>query len=81
VLNQQFKGEKIFQKVLDQAVIFAREKNLENIRMDTWAENQKLISYYRGYGFLFIENYTTPETEDLPEQHRNLKVALLERKV
>ena len=46
--------------------------------MDTWAGNEKLINYYKSYGFRFIENYTTANTEDLPEQHRNLKVALLE---
>jgi hypothetical protein len=46
--------------------------------MDTWAENEKIIGYYRSYGFLFVESYTTPDTQDLPLQHRNLHVALLE---
>jgi mannose-6-phosphate isomerase-like protein (cupin superfamily)/ribosomal protein S18 acetylase RimI-like enzyme len=78
VLNQKFKGEKLFKQVLDWAVRFARERKLEYIRMDTWADNHKIISYYQSYGFQFIENYTTSATEDLPIQHRNLKVALLE---
>lgn len=81
VLNQKFKGEKIFQKILDWAIKFAREKKLKYIRMDTWANNKKIIDYYQSYSFAFIENYTTPDTQSLPAQHRNLKVALLELRV
>jgi len=78
VLNQQFKGEKIFQKILNWAIELSISKHLQYIRMDTWADNEKIIGYYKSYGFTFIENYTTPDTENLPLQHRNLKVALLE---
>jgi len=78
VLNQQFKGQKVFQQVLNWAIQFAKGRNLTYIRMDTWAANEKLIAYYKSYGFSFIENYTTPNTNSLPLQHRNLNVALLE---
>ncbi|MFT3751132.1 MAG: GNAT family N-acetyltransferase [Agriterribacter sp.] len=79
VLNRKFYGQKLFNKVLEWAIQFAKRRKLDNIRMDTWAENEKLITYYKSYGFSFIENYTTPATEDLPVQHRNLNVALLEK--
>jgi ribosomal protein S18 acetylase RimI-like enzyme len=78
VLNREFRGEKIFRKILDWSLEAAANKRLRYIRMDTWAENEKIISYYKSYGFSFIENYTTPATGELPVQHRNLKVALLE---
>jgi len=78
VLNREFKGEKVFRKILDWSLAAASGKKLRYIRMDTWAENEKIISYYKSYGFAFLENYTTPATEELPVQHRNLKVALLE---
>lgn len=78
VLNREFKGEKVFQSVLNWALFIAKEKGLRYIRMDTWAQNEKLIDYYQNYGFQFVENYTTADTEDLPLQHRNLNVALLE---
>jgi mannose-6-phosphate isomerase-like protein (cupin superfamily) len=78
VLNQKFKGEKIFQHVLEWAIRLAKDRKLKSIRMDTWADNEKIIIYYKSYGFKFIENYTTPATEDLPIQHRNLRVALLQ---
>jgi mannose-6-phosphate isomerase-like protein (cupin superfamily) len=78
VLNRKLQGQKVFPIVLDWAKGVAAEKGLAYIRMDTWAENEKLIGYYKGYGFRFIENYRTADTEELPVQHRNLNVALLE---
>lgn len=78
VLNRKFEGKKVFKNVLEWVLALAREKGLACVRMDTWAENEKLIGYYQTYGFRFIENYTTADTKDLPLQHRNLTVALLE---
>jgi ribosomal protein S18 acetylase RimI-like enzyme len=78
ILNRQFAGSKAFEKVLEWSIRFARDKGLKHIRMDTWADNSRIIDFYKGYGFRFIENYKTSDTEDLPVQHRNLNVALLE---
>ena len=78
VLNRDFQGVKIFRTVLDWALEGIRKQKLRFVRMDTWAGNTKLINYYKSYGFKFIENYTTGDTADLPVQHRNLNVALLE---
>lgn len=81
VLNRQFQGVKIFPAVLSWAIAQARARGFKYVRMDTWAENAKLINYYKGYGFRVIENYTTEDTMSLPVQHRNLHVALLEFEV
>jgi len=67
--------------VLTWAQKFARSNNLDFIRMDTWADNQKIINYYRSFGFQFIENFKTPNAAELPIQNRNLNVALLELNV
>jgi ribosomal protein S18 acetylase RimI-like enzyme len=81
VVNPNFKGQKQFQKVLDWAKDFAQTKGLKFVRMDTWADNAKIIEYYKSFGFAFIENYKTPDTSELPIQNRNLNVALLELKL
>jgi GNAT superfamily N-acetyltransferase len=78
VLNREIRGIKLFSLLLDWALKHARQKHLKKLRMDTWAENEKLINYYKSYGFRFVENYTTANTAALPVQHRNLNVALLE---
>jgi ribosomal protein S18 acetylase RimI-like enzyme len=81
VLNRKFTGGKFFTKVLDWTEQFAKARGLKYIRMDTWAENEKIIAYYKSYGFSFIENYITSGTEELPVQHRNLHVSLLEKTI
>lgn len=81
VLNRDFQGIKVFRTVLQWAMADALQRKLAFVRMDTWAGNMKLIHYYESYGFRFIENYTTGDTNDLPVQHRNLHVALLELEV
>ena len=78
VVNPDYKGQKQFLKVLTWAKEFAAEKNLRFIRMDTWADNEKIIEYYKSFGFGFIENYKTSDAPELPIQNRNLDVALLE---
>jgi ribosomal protein S18 acetylase RimI-like enzyme len=78
VVNPNFKGQKQFEKVLNWAKQFAMQNNLRYVRMDTWADNKKIIDYYRSFGFEFIENYKTTNAPELPLQNRNLNVALLE---
>jgi ribosomal protein S18 acetylase RimI-like enzyme len=81
VVNPDFKGQKQFQRVLNWAKGFARQNNLNFVRMDTWADNLKIIDYYKSFGFKFIENYRTLDAMELPIQNRNLNVALLEMKL
>jgi ribosomal protein S18 acetylase RimI-like enzyme len=81
VVNPNFKGQKLFEKVLTWAIQLAKQENQKFLRMDTWADNYQLIEYYKSYGFQFIENYKTPDIQELPIQNRNLDVALLEMTV
>jgi ribosomal protein S18 acetylase RimI-like enzyme len=78
VVNPDFKGQKLFGELLDWAIRHAQEKKFRILRMDTWGDNPNLISYYKSFGFRFIENYTTPNIPELPIPHRNLYLALLE---
>lgn len=78
VVNPAFKGQKLFGLILDWSVDHIRRKGLKNIRMDTWANNPVIIDYYKRFGFEVIENYTTPDSEELPVHNRNLPLALLE---
>jgi len=81
VVNPRFKGQKQFEKVLNWAKSFANSKGLSYVRMDTWADNDRIITYYTSFGFQFIENYKTSDAPELPIQNRNLHVALLEMKL
>jgi ribosomal protein S18 acetylase RimI-like enzyme len=81
VVNPYHKGQKQFQKILDWAIQHAKEKRRRFIRLDTWANNPNIIAYYQSFGFKWIEDYTTPDTEELPASHRNLSLALLEMEI
>jgi ribosomal protein S18 acetylase RimI-like enzyme len=81
VVNPAFKGRKLFGEILDWSADHCRQKNLAFVRMDTWAHNPNLIRYYEGFGFEFVENFTTPDTVELPVHNRNLALALLECRI
>jgi ribosomal protein S18 acetylase RimI-like enzyme len=81
VVNPDFKGQKLFGKILEWSIAHAREKNLRYVRMDTWAANPTIIDYYKTFGFEVIENYTTPDTEQLPVHNRNLELTLLQLEI
>jgi ribosomal protein S18 acetylase RimI-like enzyme len=78
VVNPDFKGQKLFGDILTWSLAHCKERSLRHIRMDTWASNDQLIKYYQGFGFRFIENFTTPDDGRLPVHNRNLALALLE---
>jgi GNAT superfamily N-acetyltransferase len=78
VVNPVFKGQKLFGAILDWAIKHARQRRLGSIRLDTWTANPTLISYYKSFGFTVIENYLTPDSEELPTHNRNLALTLLE---
>jgi ribosomal protein S18 acetylase RimI-like enzyme len=80
VAHPNFKGLRLFENILAWTRQYAKKKNIQFIRMDTLADNKKMIAYYQTYGFEIIEYYTTPNTPQLPIQNRNLEVALLELK-
>ena len=81
VVNPDCKGRKLFGVILEWAIQHAKEKGLKSIRMDTWATNPTIISYYQKFGFSFVENYTTPDRSELPVHNRNLALTLLEYEV
>jgi ribosomal protein S18 acetylase RimI-like enzyme len=81
VVNPEFKGQKLFGTMLDWVIEHSKQKGLHSIRMDTWAANPNIINYYKGFGFNFVENYTTPDSLELPVHNRSLALTLLEYKI
>ncbi|MEQ9375181.1 MAG: GNAT family N-acetyltransferase [Imperialibacter sp.] len=81
VVNPAFKGQRLFGHVMDWAKSHARQKGLPYVRMDTWAANANIVSYYQRFGFAFVENYTTPDTDELPVHNRELALTLLQYRI
>jgi GNAT superfamily N-acetyltransferase len=81
VVNPVFKGRKLFGVILEWAKDHVKQKGLRSIRMDTWADNPTIINYYKTFGFQFVQNYTTPDSPELPVHNRRLPMTLLEYKL
>ncbi|MBZ0247846.1 MAG: GNAT family N-acetyltransferase, partial [Cyclobacteriaceae bacterium] len=81
VVNPAYKGNKLFAMVLAWSIFHGRLNKIPFIRMDTWADNPIMINYYKSFGFYFVDECITPDSEELAVQNRNLKVALLEYKI
>lgn len=81
VVNPEWKGRKLFGLILDWTIKHATQMGLTSIRMDTWEANPTIVNYYKNFGFVFIENYTTPDSTELPLHNRNLALTLLEYKL
>ena len=78
VVNPKFKGQRLFGLILEWAIRHAKNRGIKFIRMDTWANDQNIIDYYKGFGFRFIEDFNTPDIPELPVHNRNIPLALLE---
>ncbi|MBL0743716.1 GNAT family N-acetyltransferase [Chryseolinea lacunae] len=78
VVNPTFKGQKLFGLIVQWAKEHIKQRGLRSIRMDTWATNPTIIDYYKTFGFRVVENYTTPDSSELPVHNRNLALTLLE---
>lgn len=81
VVNPACKGLRLFGDIVEWTRNHAIQKGRTLIRMDTWANNPTLINYYQTYGFTMVENYTTPDSPNLPTHNRQLPLTLLEYKV
>jgi ribosomal protein S18 acetylase RimI-like enzyme len=78
VINPEFKGQKLFGLIVEWSKTHIQHRGLSSIRMDTWAANPNIINYYKGFGFNVVENYTTPDSSELPVHNRNLALTLLQ---
>ena len=81
VVNPKYKGQKLFGDILLWTAERAGNLDIKLIRMDTWADNPVLVSYYKLFGFRIIEYYTTPNSLELPIQQRGNNVVLLEYQI
>jgi len=81
VIEQSHQGQRLFENLLAWAKGHAKGKGRRFVRMDTWADNARLIRYYQSFGFERVDEVTTGNNPELPIQNRNLNVVLLQFEV
>ncbi len=81
LINPPYKGKRIFGDILSWVSDFAKRNNKQKVRLDTWYNNPNLFNYYSSFGFEEVEEFQTPDGEDIPLNCRGNLVTLMEYKV
>lgn len=68
------------EKIIEWGLSFAKENHLDFLKMDTWGDNDSLITYYQKCGFNFL-GIITPDYEGLPKHYEGITLSLFEIKV
>lgn len=81
VTNPVFRGQGYTKVIIEWAKEYSRNSGKRFIRIDTWADNQKLNDYYRNCGFTFIRTVTPQDTGKLPKHYACISLSLLEIRI
>lgn len=78
VTHPGFRGLFFVKEIIKWASAFASENDLKYIRMDAWADNEKLLEYYTGCGFDYVGVVTMEKTDGLPKHYEGISLSLFE---
>ncbi len=81
VTHPSYHGRGYVKNIVDWAKVYARETGKQFIRMDTWGDNDKLISYYQQCGFVYLGNVTPEASDQLPQHYSAIFLSLFEIKL
>ena len=81
VTHPDFRGFSFVKQIVKWAKKYSKTHQLKFIRMDTWADNEKLLKYYTSCGFSFAGTVTMEDADDLPKHYEGISLNLFEIKV
>lgn len=81
VTHPDFRGFGFVNRIIDWAKDYAKANAIEYIRMDTWADNEKLLAYYTGCGFAHVGSIKIAPNSGLPKHYEGISLNLFEIKV
>ena len=78
VTNPEFRGRGYVRRIVEWARDHAAKNAIRYIRMDTWADNQKLKDYYLACGFEWKGTVTPADSPTMPAHYRGIRLGLFE---
>ena len=78
VTHPDFRGYAFVKEIIKWARQFCLDNDLKYIRMDTWADNEKLLDYCTSCGFEYVGVVTMQETDGLPKHYEGISLSLFE---
>lgn len=77
-VNPACKGGNLTLSILEWARVHASSLGRKFVRMDTWADNKRLVHYYIDCGFHYIGDRQLGEVPELPSHYSNTNLALFQ---
>lgn len=81
VTHPNFRGYGFVKVIIDWAKAHRKTTPLHYIRMDTWADNERLLQYYTGCGFNHVGNIKIAPNSGLPKHYEGITLNLFEIKL
>lgn len=78
VTHANFRGHGFVNHIIVWAKEYARNNQIDFIRMDTWADNEKLLAYYTGCGFNHVGSIAIKADSGLPKHYEGISLNLFE---
>ncbi len=78
VTHPNFRGFGFVKHIIVWAKKYAIKNFIDFIRMDTWADNQKLLAYYTGCGFNLVGSIEIKPNSGLPKHYEGISLNLFE---
>jgi GNAT superfamily N-acetyltransferase len=80
-VNPLRKGSNLARSVLAWSHGYASSLGRKFVRMDTWADNQRLVGHYVGCGFHYIGDRQLGDVAGLPPHYSSTRLALFQNAV
>ncbi|NQX32647.1 GNAT family N-acetyltransferase [Pedobacter boryungensis] len=78
VTHADFRGFGFVNVIIDWAKAYSKTNDIQFIRMDTWADNEKLLTYYTGCGFKHVGMIKIAPNSGLPKHYEGISLNLFE---
>ncbi len=80
-VNPSARGERFSAAVLEWAYGYAAGRGRAFVRMDTWADNERLVAYYQGCGYRLVGFQDIGHDPSLSAHYHGIRLALFENPV
>lgn len=81
IVGRAWQGRSLFSRMLAWCEGETARLGYDCLRLDTWADNPRLIAYYRRFGFTRIGERTASNGMDLSPQYRGVHLVIMEKTV
>ncbi|TCC94310.1 GNAT family N-acetyltransferase [Pedobacter frigiditerrae] len=78
VTHPDFRGYGFVNIITNWAKAYAKDNQIQFVRLDTWADNEKLFTYYTSCGFNHVGSIKIAADSGLPKHYEGIRLNLFE---